>query len=240
MGSLDEATLYITAYCAREGLSPAEVAAALRTDVEKTSNGLTCSVGVAPTRFIAKIASDFNKPNGQYIVPPTREAVLEFLRELPCRKVGGIGKVTDRYLTALNVSRVGQLLDHETRLQLRRAFSKKQFAYFLRVGLGIDGGSGEGGDEKGGGGSSSKKKRRRVVGAFGQGSNGTGEAEGDEAAAERSGRKSLSCERTFRAISDLALMTQKVRELGESIAKQHAECGLEPARTLTLKLKTSE
>lgn len=166
------------------------------------------------------------------MVPPTREAVLDFLRDLPCRKVGGIGKVTDRYLAALEVTRVGQLLDPETRFALRRAFSPKQFAYFLRIGLGIDADA----DNTSSGSAKKNKRRRAATGAFGQGAHG----EGGESGGTGSSRKSLSCERTFRAINDPAEMAQKVQELGATIASQHAECGLSPARTLTLKLKTAE
>ena len=48
---------------------------------------LTASAGIAPNMLLAKIASDMNKPNGQYFLPPTRESVLEFIRKLSIRKV---------------------------------------------------------------------------------------------------------------------------------------------------------
>ena len=48
---------------------------------------LTASAGIAPNTLLAKIASDMNKPNGQYFLPPTRESVLEFIRKLSIRKV---------------------------------------------------------------------------------------------------------------------------------------------------------
>ena len=49
--------------------------------------GLTASAGIAPNKMLAKIASDMNKPNGQFLVTPTREGVLEFVHKLPIRKV---------------------------------------------------------------------------------------------------------------------------------------------------------
>ena len=48
---------------------------------------LTASAGIASNKMLAKIASDMNKPNGQYIIPPSREKILNFIRKLPIRKV---------------------------------------------------------------------------------------------------------------------------------------------------------
>ena len=58
----------------------------IRENVLKAT-GLTASAGIAPNKMLAKIASDMNKPNGQFMVKPTRENILEFLKELPIRKV---------------------------------------------------------------------------------------------------------------------------------------------------------
>jgi DNA polymerase kappa len=66
-----------------------QVAEELRSKVVEATGGLTCSVGVAPNMMLAKIASDRNKPNGQCAVAATREAVLDFIADLPIRKVGG-------------------------------------------------------------------------------------------------------------------------------------------------------
>nr|XP_021852114.1 DNA polymerase kappa-like [Spinacia oleracea] len=60
--------------------------------------GLTCSAGVAPNRLLAKVWSDINKPNGQFILPNDRLAVMTFISSLPIRKIGGIGKVTEHIL----------------------------------------------------------------------------------------------------------------------------------------------
>ena len=53
--------------------------------LEKT--GLTASAGIAPNKMMAKIASDMKKPNGQFLVEPTREGILSFIQDLPIRKV---------------------------------------------------------------------------------------------------------------------------------------------------------
>ena len=49
--------------------------------------GLTASAGIAPNKMLAKIASDMNKPNGQYLVEPTKDGILRFMHSLPIRKV---------------------------------------------------------------------------------------------------------------------------------------------------------
>ncbi len=56
----------------------------------KAVTGLTCSVGAAPVRFLAKIASDMDKPDGLYIIHP--QEVESFLRTLPVKKIPGVGK----------------------------------------------------------------------------------------------------------------------------------------------------
>lgn len=60
---------------------------------------LTASAGVAPLKFLAKIASDQNKPNGQFVIPP--ENVAAFVKTLPLKKIHGVGKVTNEKLKQL-------------------------------------------------------------------------------------------------------------------------------------------
>lgn len=77
--------------------------------LEKT--GLTCSIGVAPNKLIAKMASEFNKPNGISII---HEADLQTLIwPLPCRKINGIGPKSDAKLAALNIHTIGELAAQE-------------------------------------------------------------------------------------------------------------------------------
>jgi len=67
---------------------PAEhVVEEIRRRIEECT-ALTASAGIAPNKMLAKIASDRNKPNGQYFLPPVRDEVLAFITELPIRKVG--------------------------------------------------------------------------------------------------------------------------------------------------------
>ena len=63
-----------------------EVVEELRDEIFKKT-GLTASAGIAPNKMLAKVASDVNKPNGQYTVNPTKEGVLKFVQDLPIRKV---------------------------------------------------------------------------------------------------------------------------------------------------------
>ena len=88
--SLDEAYLDVTDSKACKG-SATLMAEQIRTDIYAVT-GLTASAGIAPIKFIAKIASDENKPNGQYVVLP--EQVDDFLAQLPLGKIPGVGKVT--------------------------------------------------------------------------------------------------------------------------------------------------
>ena len=59
----------------------------IRAGIYERTSGLTASAGIAPNKMLAKIASDINKPDGQYLVEPTREGVLNFMQNLPIRKV---------------------------------------------------------------------------------------------------------------------------------------------------------
>ncbi|MCD7099202.1 DNA polymerase IV [Stenotrophomonas sp. MMGLT7] len=103
--SLDEAYLDVTA--PRSGIATAtEIAQTIRAQIlEETS--LTASAGIAPNKFLAKIASDWRKPNGQFVIGPHR--VEAFLTTLPVSRVPGVGKVMEAKLAALGVTTVGQL-----------------------------------------------------------------------------------------------------------------------------------
>lgn len=103
--SLDEAYLDVTH--ARSGLvSATAVAESVRAAIREET-GLTASAGVAPNKFIAKIASDFNKPDGLTVVRP-RDA-LDFLAPLPVERLPGVGKVMQRKLVELGIRIVADL-----------------------------------------------------------------------------------------------------------------------------------
>ena len=110
--SIDEAFLDVRGMERIAG-TPAEIAVRLRATVRERV-GLPVTVGVARTKFLAKVASGVGKPDGLVVVPPDRE--LAFLHPLPVECVWGVGPATARRLQAWNVRTVGQLaaLSEET------------------------------------------------------------------------------------------------------------------------------
>ena len=75
------------------------------------ATGLTCSVGVAPNKLIAKMASEFNKPNGISIV--REEDLQTLIWPLPCRKINGIGPKAEEKLKAQGIETIGQLAERD-------------------------------------------------------------------------------------------------------------------------------
>ncbi len=114
--SLDEAFLDVTAL----GRPATEVARELRARIF-AATGLTASAGIAPNKMLAKIASDWNKPDGQYTVKP--HAVGAFLQDLPVRRIPGVGQVSAERLQAIGVETCGQLQAF-TRPTLQEIFGK--------------------------------------------------------------------------------------------------------------------
>jgi DNA polymerase-4 len=103
--SLDEAYLDVTAN--KGGLPTATaVAQAIRAQIRDELR-LTASAGVAPNKFLAKLASDVRKPDGLFVVRPAE--VDAFLVGLPVGRIPGVGKVTDAQLAALGVATIGDL-----------------------------------------------------------------------------------------------------------------------------------
>jgi DNA polymerase-4 len=103
--SIDEAFLDVRGMERSSG-TPAEIAVRLRRDVLERV-GLPISVGVARTKFLAKVASAVSKPDGLLVVPPDRE--LEFLHPLPVERLWGVGPVTAGKLRARSITTVGQI-----------------------------------------------------------------------------------------------------------------------------------
>ena len=102
---IDEAFLDVTARAPDWDIARA-LAAELKEAV-RTEHGLTCSVGVAPNKAVAKIASDFQKPDGLTVVEP--DAVEAFLAPIPVNRLFGVGKKTDQRLEVLGIRTIGDL-----------------------------------------------------------------------------------------------------------------------------------
>ncbi len=103
--SIDEAFLDVTGTRALFGDGP-EQGRRIKSRIQGTVR-LTASVGVASNKFIAKVASDLEKPDGLVVVPPGREA--EFLAPLPVARLWGVGRVTGANLESLGIRTIGQL-----------------------------------------------------------------------------------------------------------------------------------
>ena len=107
--SLDEAYMDVTEN--KTGLLTAtRVARAIRAQIREELN-LTASAGVAPNKFLAKIASDWRKPDGLFVIRP--DEVDSFLPPLPVGRLPGVGKVTEARLEKLGIRTVGDLRELE-------------------------------------------------------------------------------------------------------------------------------
>ncbi|HGO7847521.1 TPA: DNA polymerase IV [Neisseria meningitidis] len=103
--SLDEAYLDVTRNFKNIPYA-SEVAKEIRAAIF-AETGLTASAGIAPNKFLAKIASDWRKPNGQFVLPPRK--VMAFLETLPLGKIPGVGKVTLKKMQSLGMRTAGDL-----------------------------------------------------------------------------------------------------------------------------------
>ncbi len=114
--SIDEAFLDVSGARRRIG-SPGIIAAAIRERVRREI-GVTCSVGIAATKSVAKLASGMAKPDGVLLVP--RSATVEMLRSLPVSALWGVGERTQEVLARWGITTVAQLADADV-LDLQRA-----------------------------------------------------------------------------------------------------------------------
>ncbi len=117
--SIDEAFLDVTG-CRRLLGSGEEIAGKIKTRIFREQR-LTASVGVAANKFVAKVASDLQKPDGLVVVPPGSEK--EFLAPLPVGRLWGVGARTESLLTGMGIRSIGDLARYE-RADLLRRFGK--------------------------------------------------------------------------------------------------------------------
>ncbi len=118
--SLDEAFLDVAGAVRRLGAGPVAIARRIR-DTVADEQGITCSVGVAPTKFVAKLASGLAKPDGLLIVPV--EDVVSFVQQLPVGALWGVGERTEEVLFRLGLRTVADIA-HTPVGTLRRALGE--------------------------------------------------------------------------------------------------------------------
>ena len=99
------------------------------------ATGLTCSVGVAPNKLLAKMASEFNKPNGLSVV--FEEDLQTKIWPLSCRKINGIGPKTDEKLSASGINTIGELAARDP-FELQQLFGQNQGRWLHQVAWGRD------------------------------------------------------------------------------------------------------
>lgn len=126
--SLDEAYLDVTVN--KKNMESAnDIAREIRKRIFEET-GLTASAGISINKFLAKVASDYNKPNGQKTIHPTQ--ILEFMEELPIEKFFGIGKVTANKMHELHIFK-GADLKKKSLEELHRLFGKSGLYYYNAV-----------------------------------------------------------------------------------------------------------
>jgi DNA polymerase-4 len=130
--SIDEAFLDVTGSARLFG-EPVGIARKIKQAVREET-GLTVSAGIAPSKFVAKIASDIDKPDGLTVVRPDR--IREFLDPLPIEKMWGVGKATQKALARLNI-RTFRDLSHMSVKVLEQTLGK-QGIKMHRLYMGVD------------------------------------------------------------------------------------------------------
>ena len=131
--SIDEAFLDITGM-GQLAASPRAYAQRIKQAIYEET-GLVASVGIAPNKFLAKLASDLQKPDGLVIIPPDR--VREILWPLPIRRLWGVGKKTAEKLQNMGYETVGQIAQAE-QSGLQKAFGPKLAAQLAALANGQD------------------------------------------------------------------------------------------------------
>ena len=107
--SIDEAFLDVTGSQHLYG-SGEEIGRRIKADI-LAETALTCSVGVAPNKFLAKLGSEYRKPDGLFVVPFEKKDIVAFLRPLPVTRLWGVGKVTRQAFDRAALNTIGDIQD---------------------------------------------------------------------------------------------------------------------------------
>src|SRR6266516_2598313 len=132
---IEEGYLDVTNRCDGSFSRAQEIARDIKAAIRR-DHRLSSSIGIAPTKALAKIASDFDKPDGLTVVPP--DDVVEFLAPIPVRKISGVGPKTAERLKELGLESIGdvQRTNRQDLVELLGAFGE----YVYDVALGRDAG----------------------------------------------------------------------------------------------------
>jgi DNA polymerase-4 len=132
--ALDEAFLDVAGARRRLGMRPAEIGQLIRAQI-RGQQGITCSVGVATTKFIAKLASVHCKPDGLLVIPA--DGVLDFLHPLPVAALWGVGQQTGQVLARLGLRTVADIAQTPTST-LERELGRAAAAHLSALAAGRD------------------------------------------------------------------------------------------------------
>lgn len=130
--SLDEAFLDVTGSIKLFG-DAEQIGRKIKTEVREEL-GLVASVGIAPNKFLAKLASDLDKPDGFVVI--TVDRIQEILDPLPISKIWGIGKVTEKALKSIEIHTIGQL--RKANSEHLKSILGNQASHILRLATGVD------------------------------------------------------------------------------------------------------
>lgn len=132
--SIDEAFLDVSKRVGGDFKSAEMLAYSVKEEIKKNEH-LSCSIGIGPNKVIAKIASDYRKPDGLTVI--RQDEVKSFLDPLPVDKLYGVGKKTSKRLQDLGVMTIGDLAHYDAE-RLKQIFGGKIGLYFHRAANGID------------------------------------------------------------------------------------------------------
>jgi DNA polymerase-4 len=132
--SLDEAYLDVTEFCESNSITATDTAKIIKKKI-KQSTELNASAGVSINKFLAKVASDYDKPDGLFVIKPNQAP--KFIDELAIKKIPGIGKVTQEKMKELGINN-GLDIKRRDRKFMEKAFGKMGAYFFDLVNLKID------------------------------------------------------------------------------------------------------
>ena len=135
---LDEANLDVTDFLQNNDLDHELgrifVAKELRTKIYEAIK-ITSSCGIACNKMMAKICSELNKPNGQTYMPNDEIEILKFMKDMPVRKIPGVGKATEHIMAGLNISACKDIIEKAT--EVYATFTEFSFEFLIKSAMGI-------------------------------------------------------------------------------------------------------